>query len=135
MAEDATETQRENGNGLKRTRQGKVRLPSLNDVDKRTAAFHAIVDLRDRLIAERGGEDSMDIRARESCESWAIVTTILKGIEVAWLSGLPVDFAEYSSLLNARRREGELIGDPQPRDITPDIRAYAAMNAAEKAQQ
>lgn len=124
MLAETADKRESNDNGTRKTRAGKVRLPSLKDIDQRTAAFRDIVQIRDKLASERGGADSLDVRTLASLESWAVATTIIKGVEISWLQGLPVDFAEYSSLLNARRREGELIGDPSPRDVTPDLNRY-----------
>lgn len=130
MQADTTEKQRASGKGAKQTRAGKLRLPSLDDLDKRTAAYREATDLRDRLASERGGLDNLDVRTLASIESWAVATTIIKGLEVSWLQGLPVDFTEYSTMLNARRREGEMIGAPQPRDVTPSLRQYLEGQAA-----
>ena len=45
------------------------------------------------------------------------------------LTDLPTSIA---TLLNARRRDAELIGiDPEPIDVTPDLRTYLAQKAAE----
>jgi hypothetical protein len=49
-----------------------------------------------------------------------------------WLNGEPVDPAGIATLLNARRRDAELIGiDPEPRDVTPDPLEYAKRYAEE----
>jgi hypothetical protein len=38
---------------------------------------------------------------------------------------VPFDPSQIATLLNARRREAELIGiDPVPKDVTPSIHAY-----------
>jgi hypothetical protein len=121
---ETTEKRQASVKGAKQTRAGKMRLPSLDDLDKRTAAYREATDLRDKLASERGGADNLDVRTLASIESWAVASTIIKGLEVSWLQGLPVDFAEYSAMLNARRREGELIGAPKPRDVTPSLRKY-----------
>ncbi|RWX63314.1 hypothetical protein EN780_24075 [Mesorhizobium sp. M4B.F.Ca.ET.089.01.1.1] len=130
MQAEATQKRRESGKGAKQTRAGKLRLPSLDDLDKRTAAYREATELRNRIASERGGLDILDVRTLASIESWAVATTIIKGMEVSWLQGLPVDFTEYSTMLNARRREGEMIGAPQPRDVTPSLRQYLAGQAA-----
>lgn len=124
MLADATETKQAKSNGMAKTRAGKMRLPSLNDLDKRTAAYRAAMDLIGTVIGERGGKDQVDIVRAASAETWAVLTTQLRGLQVHWLNGGSVDWSEFAVLANARRREGEILGDPEPRDVTPTLAEY-----------
>jgi hypothetical protein len=85
-------------NGAKLTRNGKKRLPSLSDLDRRTAAYRDAMDLIDRVIAERGGRDQVDIVRAASAETWAVLTTLLRAMQVRWLNGGCVDWSEFAVL-------------------------------------
>lgn len=119
MQADTTEKQRATGKGAKRTRAGKMRLPSLDDLDKRTAAYRDATGLIERVIGERGGSDQVDVVRAASAETWAVLTTQLRALQVEWLNGQNVDWSEFTTIANARRREGEMLGAPEPKDITP----------------
>jgi hypothetical protein len=114
MLADATETQQANGNGAKLTRAGKMPLPSLQDLDRRTAAYRDATALIDRVIGERGGRDQVNVVRAASAETWAVLTTQLRALQVAWLNGGNVDWTEFTTIANARRREGEILGVGQP---------------------
>lgn len=128
MALEASETKQLNGEGRARTRAGKLRLPSLDDLDKRTAAYRAATALIDSVISERGGSDRVDVVRAASAETWAVLTTQLRAMQVQWLNGQMVDWSEFTTIANARRREGETLGAPEMKNITPSLRDYAATN-------
>ncbi|RWO63083.1 hypothetical protein [Mesorhizobium sp.] len=115
------------------TRNGKLRLPSLDNLDRRTAAYRDAMDLIDRVIGERGGRDQVDVVRAASAETWAVLTTQLRGMQVQWLNGGCVDWSEFTTIANARRREGETLGSPEARDITPTLSQYLADNYSEPA--
>ena len=115
----AARTRRLPGAGEGKTRAGKVRLLTLDDLDKRTAAAKLAFDFRDKLLSERGGAGNIGLLRRAMIDSVAILTAAIRHAEVQWLKGEPVDMTELATLLNARRREAEKIGiDPDPRDVT-----------------
>jgi len=108
--------------GTSPAHSGKIRLLTLDDLDGRTRAAQRAHDLTDKLLAERGGADSGELR-RAMTTGVALLTTMVEHYAARWLSGDPVDPASIATLLNARRRDAELIGiDPEPRDITPTRR-------------
>src|SRR4051812_22516614 len=84
---------------------GKARLLSLGDLDRRTRAAQAAFDLRDRIVAERGGAEMLSVLQLAMIDSVAVISTMIKDAEVRWLRGDQVDLSELSTLLNARRRE------------------------------
>jgi hypothetical protein len=101
----------------------KQRLRTMDDLDGRTRARRLAGELRDEMIKERGGRDQVDVLRLAMIESCAITSVMLADIQARWLAGEPVEAAEYVALLNARRREREAVGGPEPRDITPrDLR-------------
>jgi hypothetical protein len=64
--------------------------------------------------------------------TWAILTALIEDKLARVIVGEPVDLTEVATLINARRREGEAIGEPEPRDITDTVESIAADLAAER---
>ncbi len=114
---------------------GKARLLTLDDLDKRTKAAQRAFELRDNLVSERGGAEHMSsLRYIFTC-STAVLSAMIEDLNTRWLRGEPVDPSSIATLLNARRREAEVIGiDPAPRDVTPTLAEYLAQRAQEKAE-
>ena len=97
-----------------------MRLLSLDDLDKRTTAARQAFEFRDRLVSERGGEERMGTLKLAMLDSVALLSAMIKDAEIRWLKGDKVDLSELATLLNARRREAQLIGlEGDPRDVTP----------------
>lgn len=122
MALDAAETKQATRRERGVTRNGKLRLPSLDNLDRRTAAYRDAMDLIDRVIGERGGRDQVDVVRAASAETWSVLTTQLRALQVQWLNGESVDWSEFTTIANARRREGETLGNPEPKDVTISLR-------------
>jgi hypothetical protein len=109
---------------------GKSRLLTLDDLDRRTKAAQRAFDLHDRLVAERGGAESMSVLRYSMTRSVAVLSAMVEDMQVKWLRGERVDPAAIATLLNARRREAEIIGiDPELKDVTPDLKTYLAGKA------
>ncbi len=101
-----------------RTRAGKVRLRSLDDLDQRTAAARAARTLVAGLESDLGKEPSTG--ERELIKRIAIAGAIAEDIETRWLQGARIDIAEYATLINAQRRLCVTIGlERRARDVTP----------------
>jgi hypothetical protein len=114
-----------------RKSRGKTRLLSLADLDKRTAAAREAIELRDRLLDERGGADRMSALSLALVDSVATLTAMIGDAQARWLRGEPVDPGTLATLINARRREAELVGiNPEPLDVTPDLQTYLKRKAA-----
>jgi hypothetical protein len=119
-------------NGADRTTAGhrpgtgpKSRLLTLDDLDRRTKAAQRAFDLHDRLVAERGGAESMSVLRYSMTRSVAVLSAMVEDMQVKWLRGERVEPAAIATLLNARRREAEIVGiDPLPKDVTPDLKTY-----------
>jgi hypothetical protein len=128
--EGTARVQRDPDDGAPRTRQGKVRLRSLDDLDNRTAAARRARDLVADLESDLGGGDGLPVGLRELIKRAAMLGAIVEDCEVRWLERRPVDLAEYLSAVNAQRRVLATIGlDRRPRDVTPDPLAYAQQRA------
>lgn len=108
----------------------KQRLLSLRDLDGRTRAKQRAEDLRGRIIAERGGCERMDAMRLAYIDSWAWLTALIEHQMAKVILGEAVNPADVATLINARRREGEAIGGPTPRDVTPDLEKYLAIKRA-----
>jgi hypothetical protein len=103
----------------------KTRLLTLDDLDKRTRAAQRTFDLTDKLLAERGGAESTGELRKAITRGVALLTAMIEDAGARWLSGEPIDPAIIPTLINARRRDAELIHiDPEPRDVTPDLQTY-----------
>jgi hypothetical protein len=106
---------------------GKTKLLTLDDLDRRTRAATRALDLQDKLISERGGTENLSALRVEVLRSVAVLSAMVEDLQARWLMGEKTDVAVISTVINARRREAELIGlDPLPRDVSPDLRDYLA---------
>jgi hypothetical protein len=107
---------------------------TLDDLDRRTLAAQRALAMHERLVAERGGAENLSILRYEMTKSVAVLSAMVEDLQVRWLKGEPIDSAAIGTLLNARRREAEVIGiDPAPRDVTPDLREYLAQKSSPEA--
>lgn len=112
-----------------RPRKGgeKTRLRTLADVDRRTLAGKAAFRLRDDLAADLGGWDRLSAMQRELVENTAVLGAMLKDYAAAYLTGEPVDLAEFMALTNAQRRLMADLGlERRAANITPNVREYVA---------
>jgi hypothetical protein len=102
-----------------RTRYGKVRLRSLDELDGRTAAAQRAASLVAGLEADLGGKDSLSVGMHELVKRVALVGALCEDAEVCWLEGKPIDVGHYALLANAQRRLLLTLGlDRRPRDVT-----------------
>jgi len=103
----------------------KSRLLTLDDLDRRTKAAQRAFDIHDRLVAERGGAESMSVLRYSMTRSVAVLSAMVEDLQVKWLRGERIEPTLIATLLNARRREAEIIGiDPAPKDVTPSLSSY-----------
>lgn len=126
IASDACETQPGSAGGA----SPKVRLLTLKDLDGRTRASRMAKDIFETLVRERGGPDQMNAAQLEAAETYAVLTAMVKSGLTGWLDGQQVDAVEIATILNARRREAQAMGGPEPRNITPSLHEYLASRPA-----
>ena len=106
---------------------GKIRLLTLGDLDGRTRARQRAEELREHLISERGGAGQIDIMRMAHIDTWTVMTAIIEDQLTRYMRGDPtVEMTSVATQVNARRREGEVIGEPEPRDVTPSLSEYLA---------
>ena len=113
----------------------KLRLLTLDDLDGRTRARQRAEELRERLMAERGGADRLDVMRTTHASTWALLTSMIEDQMARFLLGDPVEPATIATLVNARRREGEVIGSPEARDVTPSLAEFTHTIARSAAQK
>ena len=112
----------------------KARLRTLADLDRRTTAARVAFELRDSIAADLGGMDHLTAMQRELVENTAVLGAMLKDAAASYLSGDPVDLAEFMALTNAQRRLLADLGlERRAHDLTPDLRRYVAEKAKEAA--
>jgi hypothetical protein len=117
-------------------RAPKMRLLRLEDLDRRTAAARKALELRDRLVNERGGPGAMGTLRYAIISDLAGVSAMIEDAMTRWFRGEPVDAATVATLINVRRRDAELVGiDPEPRDVTPSLADIMRDIAAQEAAQ
>jgi hypothetical protein len=123
MPQDAVEMRFKSGGD-------KVRLLSLHDIDRRTAAYRRTSDLIDAIEADAGGRDRLSTGERQIIQRIALTCTLAEHLEARWLAGEEIDPALYCTLANAQRRLLETVPAALrrvPRDVTPSVEEYAAL--------
>src|SRR6516164_4525080 len=103
----------------------KVRLLSLHDLDRRTAAYQRTVALIDAIEADAGGHDQLTTGQRQIVQRIALTCALAEHLEARWLSGEEIDPVLYCTLANAQKRLLESVGLRRvPRDVTPSLAEY-----------
>ena len=99
------------------------KLVTLEDLDRRSRAAQHAFEFRDKLLVERGG--AVSLLRHQMINTVAVLNAMIEDGLTRWVAGQDIDHVALLSLINARRREAEMIGlDPEPRDITPSIDEY-----------
>jgi hypothetical protein len=107
---------------------GKVRLLSLHDIDRRTAAYRRTVDLIEAMESDLGGADQLSTGARQIVQRIGLMCALSESLEAAWLSGKEIDAVVYCTIANAQKRLLEIVGLRRlPKVITPTLEQYAAI--------
>lgn len=103
----------------------KVRLRTLADLDKRTVAARAALDLRDSIIEDLGGADAITTMQRAIIDNTATLGAALTDMAASYLAGEGTDLALYATLANAQRRLLADLGlERRARDVTPTLNRY-----------
>jgi hypothetical protein len=90
--------------------QPKVRLLTLDSLDRRTAAAKNINDLIAAIEADQGGADDMSTARRSIAETTAVATAMIRDLAARWIKGEQVDLGLFATLSNAQRRAFETLG-------------------------
>jgi hypothetical protein len=97
----------------------KVRLLSLGDLDRRTAAYRRTNDLIEAIELDLGGADRLSTGQRALIQRAAVTAALAEHLETRWLAGEAIDPSLYCTVGNALRRLLETVGLTRvPRDVT-----------------
>jgi hypothetical protein len=132
MLADTAELKQGNGGKSAKTRAGKLRLRTLNNLDARTAAYQRFKELVGSYSADLGDDlttaQAAIIQRIVSLQVWC------ESIEVEYAETGALDIATFTTATNALRRLLADIGlERRARDVTPDIDAYLNHRAKEAA--
>ncbi|MBO9131724.1 hypothetical protein J5289_16250 [Rhizobium sp. B230/85] len=104
---------------------GKLRLMGLDDLDGRTNAARAAYALRDAIIADAGGAETLSALKLELIATVAVQTALLNDLHARLLSGDPhVQLSDLSTLTNTRNRTAAMCGGMTKMTKTLDLDAY-----------
>ena len=111
--------------GRLQKRPPKVQLRTLRDLDRRTTAARAALELRDSIIADLGGDVALTAMKRAIVHNSAVLGAMLEDMATAYLAGEGADLSLYATLANAQRR---LLADlglkRRAKDVTPSLHDY-----------
>lgn len=100
-------------------RAGKVRLLTLEDLDRRTKAAQTAFQTRAAIVADLGGEERLSTLELIQAESAAMSASVLRDLHCRWLKGEPVDLASMVSISNTFNRTAAALGTARrPKDVT-----------------
>jgi hypothetical protein len=87
----------------------KVRLLTLDSLDRRCAAHKRTTRLIEAIEADAGGADRLSTGERQIIQRAAIAGALSEHLEARWLSGGQIDPATYCTLANCQRRLLEVV--------------------------
>jgi hypothetical protein len=103
------------------------RLLTLDALDQRTTAYQTVAKGIQAIEADLGGTAHLSHAERSLIQRCAVLAAMLTDQEAAYLTGAPIDTANYCTMTNALRRTLEAIGLKRAsRNVTPDLQTYLA---------
>jgi hypothetical protein len=107
------------------SKEPKVRLLSLSDLDGRTRSAQLVSKTIDSIVADLGGEENLSAAERLIVRRAAIAGAMSEDLAARWLTGDPIDPAVFATLANVERRQLESVGiKRRARDVTPSLQSY-----------
>ena len=70
---------------------GRVRLLTLNDLDRRTRAYQRVNETRAEVLADLGGESQLSMLERIATDNVAVLNAMLVDVSARWLNGEAVE--------------------------------------------
>lgn len=90
---------------------GKIRLRTIEGLDQRSTAYKLAIGLRDDMISDAGGVDTLSAVKLKMIESIATMTAVIEHMHAVILSGeSDVSLTELATLTNTRNRTATLVG-------------------------
>ncbi len=103
----------------------KVRLVSIEDLDRRTRVAHLCRQTRADVAADLGGEDQLSTLERQAVSHVALLDAMITDLGVRWLKGERVDPGALATLQNVFNRTATVLGwERRKKDVTPTVEAY-----------
>ena len=107
-------------------RNGKTRLLSLDDLDRRTKAFQVAHDTKHAIIADLGGAERLSMLELIQVENAAVDAAVLRDLQVRWLRGKEVEATVLATVENVFNRTAAMLGTKRrTKDVVPSIEQYA----------
>jgi hypothetical protein len=101
---------------------GKVRLVTLEDMDRRTTAYRRTAETIDAIEVDLGGADMLSTQERMIVRHVALIGSMIEDLGARWLAGEGIDPVMVSTLSNAERRLYEAVGlRRRSRNVTPSL--------------
>jgi hypothetical protein len=105
----------------------KVRLLSLDDLDRRTTAARRARELIAAVTGDLGGEERLATGERQLIQRVALLGCMAEDIESRWLMGEAVDPGTLATLANCQRRLLETVGLKRvAKEVVPSLSEYIA---------
>ena len=115
----------------RRTRQGKFRLITLDQLDARTAAAQSARQLIATLSTDLGND--LTVGQQQLVARAALLGAITSDFETRWVAGEPIQLSDYLSACNVQRRILATLGlERRPREV-PSLADYLAALRAQEA--
>jgi hypothetical protein len=125
LLEGVSEIERESSDDAPVKTDRKLRLLTLDDLDKRTRAAQFARDTRDRVCADLGGVDNLTTLEAILCDNVAVNAAMLTDMKVRWLRGDDVDGSVVATLQNCFNRTAAALGiGRRAKDIAPNLKSY-----------
>jgi hypothetical protein len=106
-------------NAVAPPKAGRVRLLTLDGLDRRTAAYRETRKLIDEIERDLGGADRLSTGERQLVQRAGVLGAVLTDMEGRWVAGEPIDVTGYCTVANAQRRILETVGlQRRSRDVT-----------------
>lgn len=101
-----------NGRSVARTRDGRIRLRTLEQLDRRTAAYQVARNLIVSLETDLVGE--LSVAQRQLVTRAALLGAVLEDFETRWLAGEEIALRDYLFAVSTQRRLLSSLGALEP---------------------
>ena len=111
--------QQQNERDVTRTRNGKVRLQSIDQLDGRTQSSRHTLQNIASLTNDAGGVENISEGTRQLIQRAAVLGALTADCEVRWIAGEKINIDAYLAAVNTLKRVLCAIGlARRPRDVT-----------------